>query len=120
MKDAAVDTSQRWTTLTLGAIGLVSAGLRFVRLDRQPWGSHEDQLILGTQVLDAINQHWTVRLTDYNIWLNAAVFRLVGISPVAQRLVPALIGSLFPLSVYLALCDLYDRRVALLASLLAA
>ncbi len=110
---------QQWTVLLLGTFLLLSLAMRLVYLDRQPWGLHEDQLVHGNDVLQAVAEQRPFRLTEYNLWVNAAAFRWLGVSPVAQRVFPALVGSLFPLSTYLALQAMFGRRVALLAALTA-
>ena len=109
-----------WTVLALAAILLISVGLRMAWLDRQPWGLHADQLGPSLAALDALHGQRPFALPDYNIWLHAAAFSALGISPAATRLLPALVGSLFPWSVFLALHPMFGRRVALLASALAA
>ncbi|HUS15887.1 MAG TPA: glycosyltransferase family 39 protein, partial [Chloroflexia bacterium] len=117
---AAAQPTPRFTLMALAAIVLVAAGLRLAGLDRLPPGIHADQLGPSLAGLDVLRGQRPFTLTDYDIWLHAASFWALGVSPLAVRLLPALVGSLFPLSVYLALHGAYGRRVALLAAALGA
>jgi hypothetical protein len=119
-KANAAARSRRWTFLALAGIVLVAAGLRLVGLDTQPWGVHGDQLEVSVNGLAVLHGQLPARLSDYNVWVHALAFWLLGPSPAAVRFLPALVGSLFPVSVYLALKGLFGRRPALLAGALAA
>ena len=107
------------TGLTLAGLVFVAAGLRLVALDTHPWGLHVDQVGIARDGLDLVRGQLTFPAT-YNTWLHAAQVAVLGASPVAVRVLPALVGSLFPLSVFLALRGLFGERTALLAAALGA
>ncbi len=109
-----------WTALALAAILLISLGLRLAWLDRLPWGLHADEVAPSLTALEALQGRLAFALPDYDIWLHAASFWVLGVSPVAVRLLPALVGSFFPLSVFLAFSPWFERRAALLAAAFAA
>lgn len=108
------------TFWALAALLLIAAALRFVWLDRMPWGLHADQLGPSLSALDVLAGQRPFAPVEYNLWLHAASFWALGVSPAAVRLLPALVGSLLPLSTYLAVAGPFGRRVALLAAALSA
>jgi 4-amino-4-deoxy-L-arabinose transferase-like glycosyltransferase len=111
--------SSRRTALVLAGLVLVAAALRFYQLDTHPWGLHADQVGIARDGLNLVRGRLATA-PSYNTWLHAAEIAVFGATPLAVRVLPALAGSLLPLSVFLAVRALFGPRPGLMAAALAA
>ena len=123
--------SDRWRTFWLGEypaillITALAALLRFWALDQLPPGLYHDEAFNGLDALGVLRGQTPLYFAANNgreplfIYLTAASIRLWGRSPGGLRWVSACVGTLTIPALYLLGRALFNRRVALLAALLA-
>ena len=113
----------RWGIASaLGTLLVIGGIVRFVALDQFPPGLHFDEAVYGLLARDILHgarpvffSAWTGREPLY-MYLMAGIQAIVGVNTLAIRLTSALIGlATLPLT-YLLGRDLFNRRVALLAT----
>jgi len=112
-----------WLILVL--ITLAAASLRLVALDAFPPGLYHDEAFNGLDALQVLQGKTPIFFEANNgreplfIYLAAASVAAWGRSPGALRLVSALVGTLTIPALYWLGRELFDRRIATLAAVLA-
>lgn len=121
-RDRRVRVQRRGAVVVLLLFLLAGALLRLIALDRFPPGLHFDEAVYGLLARDILHGARPVFFSAYTgreplyMYLMALVQALVGVNTLAIRLTSALIGiATLPLT-YLLARELFDRRVALLAT----
>jgi len=106
--------------LILIAIIALAAALRLYSLDTIPPGLWPDEALNGTQ---ALTEPLKLFYPENNgregliMWLDALSFRFLGVSMFSFRLVPAIIGILTVLGIYLLGSEMFKKKsVGLLAA----
>jgi 4-amino-4-deoxy-L-arabinose transferase-like glycosyltransferase len=124
-----------WVCAALLLILLIGGFLRLYRLSRAPKGFHFDEAANGYEAYsllrtgrDSRGVPWPLVFTHHNvnyfeglyIYLVVPSVRLLGLTESAVRLPAAILGTLTLLSCFFLARALFDRRVALVATLLLA
>lgn len=106
--------------LVLGVVLLLAAALRLAALDRFPPGLHYDEAAYGVLAVETLDRgDWRIFYRDFAgrepifVWLSAAAIAVLGPTPLALRLVAALVGVLSVGATYLAGRALFGRWVGL-------
>jgi 4-amino-4-deoxy-L-arabinose transferase-like glycosyltransferase len=115
---------RKWEWLALLAITLAALALRLYRLDTLPLGLFRDEARHGLQALriwqDAsyrpIYVVYDAQLPALLFYLMAPLLGLLGPSPWATRLLPALLGALAPLALWWFARPIWGPRPALFAA----
>lgn len=106
--------------LILAAIIFIAAALRLYSLDTTPPGLWPDEALNGTQALEEPLKLFYPENNGREgmiMWLDALSFRFLGISMFSFRLVPAIIGILTVLGIYLLGSEMFKKKsVGLLAA----
>jgi len=116
--------SSEWFLLLM--ITVLAAALRLYALDRLPPGLYHDEAYNGLDALGVIDGLRPVFFETNNgreplfIYLTALSISFLGRSPLAIRLVAALLGTLTVPAAYLMARELLGRRVALFTALITA
>jgi 4-amino-4-deoxy-L-arabinose transferase-like glycosyltransferase len=111
-----------------GLIGVVAAGafFRFWQLGSLPPGLYNTAAATGLQALNLAERGWLPGLNAANsyaplwVWLQAISVKLLGHTPLALRLWPALLGTLAVLTTWMWLKSWFGLRVAWLGAFLMA
>ncbi len=117
---------RRLVTMLLVVITLVGAGLRFYQLGELPPGIYRDEAYNGLDALRVLEGHTPLYFQDNNgreplfIYLLALPIALLGATPLALRLVSAIVGTLTIPAVYWLARELSEPAEALLAAFLCA
>lgn len=112
--------------VALALVTVVAALLRLAAIDTLPPGLYRDEAYNGLDALRVLRGETPIFFEANNgreplyIYLLAASVGIWGRSPGALRLVSALIGTLTVPAIYWLGRELFDRRIAIVAALLAA
>ncbi|TFH41075.1 MAG: hypothetical protein E4H01_15500, partial [Lysobacterales bacterium] len=110
--------------VAMAALTLLAAALRFWALDRLPPGLYRDEAFEGLDALGVLSGKTPLFFTANNgreplfVYLVSPFVALLGRSPWALRLLPAIAGTLLIPSAYAMGCELFGRFEGLLTAAL--
>jgi 4-amino-4-deoxy-L-arabinose transferase-like glycosyltransferase len=103
-------------------IVLVGAGLRFYQIGELPPGLYRDEAFYGLDALRVLNGDLSLYFATNNgreglfMYLLAASIRVLGRTPEALRIVPAIIGTFTLVGIYVAARNMFSHRVGVLSA----
>ncbi len=110
----------RWLPLVL--IVLIGAALRFYRIGELPPGLYRDEAFYGLDALRVLNGDFSLYFAANNgreglfMYLLAASIGVLGRTPLALRIVPAIVGTITVVAIYFAARNMFSHRVGVLSA----